>query len=359
MSIRIDAGRRKDSSVPVTIPPDESSLVMAAAAGDHESFRRLVEPIRRELHLFCYRMLGSFDDAEDVMQEAQMKAWRALGRYDQQASFRTWIYRIATNASLDALRSRRRRVLPRDLGGPRDPVLGLGEQSHDIAWIGPYPAPLPPSLDPHAAVELRESVRLAFVRALQLLPPRQRAILILRDVLDWSAAEVASALDSSVPAVNSALQRARATLSGAHGGESLSPGPRNLDRRTAEVAARYVAAWEAGDMNAVASMLAEDAIQSMPPWTAWFTGREALRALYTAYPVWGGRPGPGVFRVIPATLNGDLVFAEYCREEPGGSYLPLALTIALLSSDFTEIVEKVSFVDAELLTSLGFPRALE
>ncbi len=191
---------------------DEGALVAAAAAGNHEAFGKLVEPMARELHLFCYRMLGSFHDAEDVLQDARLKAWRALGGFDRRASFRTWMYRLVTNTALDALRSRRRRVLPQDLDGPRDPDLGLGEQRHDIPWLEPYPGSLLASSDPAGAAELRESVRLAFVRALQLLPPRQRAVLILRDVLDWSAAEVASAVDTSVAAVNSALQRARATV---------------------------------------------------------------------------------------------------------------------------------------------------
>lgn len=335
----------------------ETTRVLAAAAGDPEAFRGLVEPIRRELHLFCYRMLGSFEDAEDVLQEACVKAWRALAGYDQRSSFRTWMYRITTNASLDALRSRRRRVLPRDLGGPGDPARGLGEPRHDIAWLEPYPHPLAASDDPHAAAELRESVRLAFIHALQTLPPRQRAALILRDVLDWSAAETARALGTSVAAANSALQRARATLSGGSG--HGSPRPAELDRKTAEVAARYVAAWEAGDMDAIVSMLAEDVIQSMPPWAAWYTGRETLRTLYSGYEIWRGQPGPGVFRVIPASLNGDLVFAEYCRDGSGGPYEPLALTVARLSPDGTHIVEKLSFVDGGLLTRLGFPATLD
>lgn len=338
----------------------ESMLVLAAAGGDQEAFRDLVEPIRRELHLFCYRMLGSVEDAEDVLQEACFKAWRALAGYDRRSSFRTWMYRITTNASLDALRSRRRRVLPRDLGPSRDPALGLGEQRHDIAWLEPYPHLLPASHDPLAAAELRQSVRLAFIHALQTLPPRQRAALILRDVLDWSAAETASALGTSVAAANSALQRARAALSADAGQDQHGSSARkDLDRKTADVAARYVAAWEAGDMDAIVSMLAEDAIQSMPPWAAWYTGREALRALYSGYAVWGGRPGPGVFRVIPASLNGDLVFAEYCRDGSGGPYHPLALTVARLSPDGGRIAEKLSFVDGGLLTKLGFPATLD
>ncbi len=359
MDTKVDVGGTENSSAAGEAPRSEASLVVAAAAGDQDAFRELVEPIRRELHLFCYRMLGSFEDAEDVLQEAQLKAWRALARYDGRSRFRTWMYRIVTNASLDALRSRRRRVLPPDLGTPRDPALGLGEQRHEVAWLEPYPDPLPAASDPHAALELRESVRLAFVRALQLLPARQRAALILREVLDWSAAEVASTLDTSVPAVNSALQRARATLSGGNGRSPAPPRPTDLDRKTAEIAARYVAAWEAGDMDAIVSMLAEDAIQSMPPWATWFVGRETLRALYSTYEIWDGRPGPGVFRVIPASLGGDLVFAEYSRRAAGGPYQPLALTVALLTPDGTRIAEKVSFVRGDLLPRLGFPAVLE
>ncbi|NNC30973.1 RNA polymerase subunit sigma-70 [Longimicrobium terrae] len=359
MSTRIDAGRRENSSVSADGFAGEATLVLAATGGDQEAFRGLVEPLRRELHLFCYRMLGSVEDAEDVLQEACFKAWRALAAYDQRSSFRTWMYRITTNASLDALRSRRRRVLPRDLGGPRDPALGLGEQRHDIAWVEPYPHPLAASHDPHAVAELRQSVRLAFIHALQTLPPRQRAALILRDVLDWSAAETARALGTSVAAANSALQRARAALSTDTGRRTPVPRPAGLDRNTAEVAARYVAAWEAGDMDAIVSMLAEDAIQSMPPWAAWYTGRETLRALYSGYTVWGGHPGPGVFRIIPASLNGDLVFAEYCRDGSEGPYHPLALTVARLSPDGGWIAEKLSFVDGGLLTRLGFPATLD
>lgn len=357
MNAKVDATQSENSSAAANVQTSERALVLAAGAGDHDAFRALIEPVHRELHLFCYRMLGSSEDAEDVLQEALLKAWRALGRYDRRSSFRTWVYRIVTRASLDALRSRRRRVLPWDIGASRDPATGFGEQRHDIAWLELYPDLLPARSDPQAAAELRESTRLAFVHALQILAPRQRAVLILRDVLDWTAAEAATALGTSVAAVNSALQRARGALSGGNG-QNPRPAPGALDAKTTEIAALYVAAWEAGDIDAIVSMLAADVVQAMPPWAAWFVGRETVRALYSTYAVWNGAPRPGVFRVVPASLNGDLVFAEYCRTAPDGPYHALALTVASLSPDGAEISEKVSFMGGDLITRLGFPPVL-
>jgi RNA polymerase sigma-70 factor (ECF subfamily) len=351
--------REWEKSSVIVRQADESVLVVAAAAGSHDAFRSLVEPIGRELHLFCYRMLGSFEDAEDVLQEAQLKAWRGLDRYDRRASFRTWMYKVVANATFDALRSRRRRVLPQDLGTPRDPALGLGEQRHDVHWLEPYPDSLLASSDPEAAMELRESVRLAFLRALQILPPRQRAVLVLRDVLDWSAAEVAAALATSVPAINSALQRARATVAGSNARRADAVEGAELDAKKAQMAARYVTAWEAGDIDAIVSMLTEDAIHAMPPWAAWFVGRDALRAVYSSYEVWGGRPGRGVFRMLPASLNGELGFAEYCRDTPNGPYNALAFTVVTLDPVGTRIAEKVSFVRGDLFARMGFPTVLE
>lgn len=338
---------------------EETELVEAAARGDEEAFRQLVEPVSRALHLFSYRMLGSFQDAEDVLQDSQLKAWRRIDTYDRRASFRTWIYKIVTNTSLDALRIRRRRVLPQDIGSPRDPAEGLGEQRPDIPWLEPYPDLLVESSNPEAAVELRESIRLAFVRALQLLPPRQRAVLILRDVLDFPAAEVAAMLETSVSAVNSALQRARTTVGqrDEHTADVDKGG--RLAAKKAEMASRYVNAWEAGDIEAIVSMLTEDAIHSMPPWAAWFVGRDALRVVYSNYEVWAGHPGPGVFRMVPTALNGELGFAEYLREKPDGPYKALAFTVATLTRDGTRIAEKVSFVRPELFAPLGFPQSIE
>jgi RNA polymerase sigma-70 factor (ECF subfamily) len=274
------------------------------------------------------------------------------------------MYRVVTNATLDALRSRRRRVLPQDLGAARDPALSLGDQRHDVAWLEPYPDALLTSSDPHADAEGRESVRLAFVRALQILPARQRAVLILRDVLDWSAVEVAAALDTSVAAINGALQRARATVADRNVADryverSEAAERDGLDARKAEMAVRYVTAWEAGDIDAIVSMLTEDATHAMPPWAAWFAGREALRTVYSSYGIWGDRPGPGLFRILPAALNGELGFAEYCRDAPSGPYRALALTVATLNPAGTRIAGKVSFARPDLFTSMGFPEELE
>jgi len=338
---------------------EETALVEAVSRGDQEAFRRLVEPISRELHLFSYRMLGSFQDAEDVLQDSQLKAWRRLNTYDRRASFRAWMYKIVTNTSLDALRTRRRRVLPQDIVAARDPALGLGEQRHDIPWLEPYPDSLLETSNPEAAVELRESIRLAFLRALQLLPPRQRAALILRDVLDWPASDVATMLETSVPAVNSALQRARATIAQDESGRVDPYESARIGGQMAEMASRYVSAWEAGDIEALVSMLTEDAIHSMPPWVAWFKGRDALRTVYRNYEAWVGPPGPGVFRILPTSLNGELGFAEYLREEPDGPYRALAFTVATLNRDGTRITEKVSFVRPDLFIALGFPQSIE
>ena len=332
-----------------------AALTAAAQAGDDRAFEQLAGPLKRELHLHCYRILGSFHDAEDAVQQVLLNAWRGLAKYDARASFRTWMYRIATNVSLDALRSRRRRVLPQDIGPARPAELGLGERRHDIPWLEPFPDGLLDAPDPHSFTELRESVRLAFVRALQVLPPRQRAVLILGDVLDWPAAEIGLALDTSTAAVNSLLQRARATVSRSRG-EVIAAA--DLAAAKADMAARYVAAWEAGDIAAIVGMLTDDASHAMPPWPAWFVGRETLRAVYADYPIWGGQPGPGVFRILTAPLNGELGFVEYCRETHDQPFQALALTIALLDRTGTYITEKVSFVSADLVAAMGFPRTL-
>jgi RNA polymerase sigma-70 factor (ECF subfamily) len=340
---------------PAILETDETSLIGAAARGDPDAFRALVEPLHRELHLFCYRMLGSFQDAEDCLQETSLKAWRRIDTFDRRASFRAWMYRIATNTCLDALRKRRRRVLPQDLGAPIDPAQPIGAARLDIPWLEPYPDALLGDDNPEAIVELRESVRLAFVRALQLLPARQRAVLILREVLDWSAAEVAAMLESSVPAVNSALQRARAAIA-RHDPDYAQTGPdARLDAQKTELLARYIAAWEAGDIEAVVALLTEDAIQSMPPWAEWFEGRETLRAAYGNEVCWGGPPRPGVFRLLPIALNGEIALAEYQRDGPADRYKPIALTAVAFSRDGSRIRELTSFARPELFEKWGFP----
>jgi RNA polymerase sigma-70 factor (ECF subfamily) len=334
----------------------EQALVAAAAGGSEDAYRQLVEPIRSDLHAFCYRMLGSFHDAEDVLQEAQIKAWRGLDKFDGRSSFRTWIFGITTNAAIDSVRSKRRRVLPQELGPAREPGLGLGHQDDNIPWLDPYPDPVSSDSDPVWRVEMRESVRLAFVRALQLLPARQRAVLILRDVFDWSAIEVASALGSSVAAINSALQRARATVGSARPQHSRGSA---TDGKRAQMVERYVRAWEAGDIDEVVSMLTSDATHAMPPWNAWFVGREALRTVYSSYDIWSGSPGPGLFRIMPLALNSALGFAEYCRSERKGPFKALALTVVELNAEGSLINAKVSFVRPDLFGVMELPESVD
>jgi RNA polymerase sigma-70 factor, ECF subfamily len=343
------------------IDPGERALVEAARHGNHDAFRSLVEPIQRELLLLCYRMTGSFHDAEDVLQDAMLKAWSRLETYDGRAGFRAWLYRIATNASLDALRKRRRRLLPQHLGLPAMTLAGEGTVRDDLPWLEPYPDELLPQADPEAALELRESVRLAFLRALQTLPPRQRAVLILRDVLDWPAAEVASMLETTVAAVNSALQRAHATTARMRTQQQHShqPDAATLEAQEARVAEKYIRTWEAGDIDAFVAILTEDAIQSMPPWEEWFVGREALRSVYSMEDQWGGPPAPGRFRVLPTHFNGQLAFAEYTRQEPDVPYRAFCLTVMTLTPDGSQISELTSFLRPDLFAKWGFPLTIK
>jgi len=251
--------------------PHRPPLLDAATRGDRDAFQQLVEPYRRELQFHCYRMLGSLYDAEDLVQETLLRAWRGRDRFEGRASLRSWLYRIATNACLTALahRSNARRVLPEALSPPAD-QMPEGEPATEMPWLDPYPdAALDGLADaapgPDARYELREAVQLAFVAAIQQLPSRQRAVLLLRDVLGWSAGETASLLDTSVAAANSALQRARATLEQRFpsGQPTTQPAPDDRQRALLE---RYVRAWEDADLDGFVALLRDDAVLSMPPW---------------------------------------------------------------------------------------------
>ncbi|MEO7732117.1 MAG: RNA polymerase subunit sigma-70, partial [Kofleriaceae bacterium] len=220
---------------------DFEPLVEAARGGDEHAFRALVEPLGRELQAYAYRMLGGFHDAEDALQESRLKAWRALATYVPRASFRAWMYRIVTNTCLDLLKVRSRRVLPQDVSPAIAPGPPTTAPRADISWIEPYPDALLPTVpSPEQAVRLREGIRLAFVRVVQMLPPRQRAALILHDVLDWSVTEVAGMLETTEAAINSALQRARTTIARPH---TTASAPAALAPRHAEVVERFVRAW--------------------------------------------------------------------------------------------------------------------
>ncbi|TDV52169.1 sigma-70 family RNA polymerase sigma factor [Actinophytocola oryzae] len=300
----------------------------------------VLSPYRRELLGHCYRMLGSVHDAEDLVQETMLRAWRAYDRFEGRSTLRTWLYRIATTQCLTALESRGRRPLPAGLGGPSD-TGGLPlESREDMPWFEPVPTG---SDDPAAIVTSRESTRLAFVAALQYLPPRQRAVLILRDVLAWRAAEVADLLDTTVAAVNSALQRARERLN------EVAPTLEDVEEPTTEdkraLLAGYVAAFERKDVDAIVALLAEDAVWEMPPFTTWFRGREQV-ARHLAHQCPGG---PGDFDFVHTEANGEPALGMYLWGKPF-----CVQTFTARGALYTHVV---SFFDNRLFGTFGLPPA--
>ena len=337
----------------VVLEKSERALVLAAKGGDEASFRALVEPLGRELSAYAYRMLGGYQDAEDALQEARLKAWRHLGSYEPTASFRAWMYRITTNTCLDMLRQRQRRVLPQDVGpsvAPGPPTTAIRE---DISWLEPYPdALLPATASPEETLRLHESVRLAFVRAIQVLPPRQRAALILHDVLDFAASDVATMLETTVPAVNSALQRARASIERPTSATTYA----RLEARKAETVSRYVRAWETGDFDELVSMLTEDAILTMPPWVYWLDGRDAIVATMLSPGTWEGEPRPGRYRIVPCGMNGQPAALAYVRFGDG-PYVAVCMTVMTLAPD-GRVSHMDTFVLPKHFTAWGHPAAL-
>jgi RNA polymerase sigma-70 factor, ECF subfamily len=308
-----------------------------------------LEQYRGELTGYCYRMLGSSFEAEDAVQETMIRAWRSLDRFEGRASLRSWLYRIATNVCLDMLSGRERRARPMDLGPAREPVEANLDTLPEVTWIEPIPdgRVAPAEGDPAEVAAGRETIRLAFVAALQHLPPRQRAVLILCEVLRWQASEVAELLETSVASVNSALQRARATLEASNVSAS-DPAP-ELDESDRELLARYVAAFEAYDMDALTSLLHEDATQSMPPHSLWLSGRDDI------FTWWFG-PGIGCrgSRMIPTVAaNGSPAFGQYKPSESGG-YEPWALQVVEIEDG--RIAELTFFLDTERVFPLfGLP----
>jgi RNA polymerase sigma-70 factor, ECF subfamily len=309
------------------------------------------EEHRRELTGYSYRMLGSAFEAEDAVQETFIRAWRGFDRFEGRAALRSWLYRIATNVCFDMLNGRERRARPMDLGPAQAPVESNLHTLPEATWIQPMPSGLiVPEGDPADVAVARETVRLAFVAALQHLPPRQRAVLILCEVLRWQATEVAELLDTSVASVNSALQRARATL--AAGDVSEATTPAELGEAERELLARYVAAFEAYDMEALTSLIQEDATQSMPPFDMWLRGREDILT-------WWVGPGAGCrgSRLLPTvTANGSPAYGQY-KPAPDGGYEPWALQVLELEDG--RVVEFTFFLDTETIFPLfGLPARL-
>jgi len=328
----------------------EAALLDTARSGDETAFARLIEPYRSQLHAHCYRMLGSVHDAEDAMQEVSLRAWRALGRFEGRSSLKSWLYTIATNACLNQIEKRPKRVLPVDYAPAADPHGGPGEPVVESVWVEPYPDELIGVEDglagPEARYEQRESVELAFVAALQLLPANQRAVLILREVLGFSAQEVADSLDTTVASVNSALQRARKAVEERAPERSQQATLRELgDERLSEIVERYVEAWESNDVDTVMELLAEDASFAMPPLASWFGGEESIRIFLEGWPL----SGAWRWRPIPARANGQPALAFYIWDEGEQAYLPFALNVLTFRG------EKISDVTAFVTRATDLP----
>ncbi len=319
----------------------------AARGGDENAFARLIEPYRRELHAHCYRMLGSVFDADDAVQDTTLRAWRALGRFEGRSSLRSWLYTIATNTCLTQIQRRPKRILPIDYGPATDPHAGPGEPLVESVWIEPYPdAEL--GLDdglagPDARYEQRESIELAFVVALQHLPATQRAVLILREVLGYSAKEVAETLDTTVASVNSALQRARASLEARTPERSQQQTLDAIgDDELRAMVDRYVEAWERTDVETVVSMLAEDATFAMPPAATWFGPLPEIESFLRLFPM----SGTWRWKGVPVRANGQVAIGFYAWDDDAQAYLAFALNV--LTFRGREIADVTAFINRSI-----------
>ena len=326
---------------------DQLDLILAAQGGDQDAYGRLIEPHRAELRAHCYRMLGSTSDAEDALQEALVRAWRGLGRFEGRSSLRTWLYRIATNACLKVIDRRSFRVLPIDYGPAADPHDALGAPLNESVWIDPYPTP-------EGGYERLESVELAFIAALQHLAAGPRAVLILRDVLGFSGAETADLLGLTPAAVYSALQRAHKTVDKLASDRSQQATLHDLgDGAVRQVVDRYVAAWEHNDVDALVSMLTEDAVFSMPPLPNWYRGREVVGAFLAARPL----AGSNRYRVVPTRANGQLAFGHYQWDQEAGKFMSHGVSIVTMRGAL--VSEITAFLEPGPFAAFGLPPQLD
>ncbi|GAA4209383.1 sigma-70 family RNA polymerase sigma factor [Actinocatenispora rupis] len=323
------------------------------SAGDTDAPAQLpeqAEGYRRELLAHCYRMLGSVHEAEDLVQETYLRAWRSYGGFEGRSSLRTWLHRIATTACLTALEGRSRRPLPTGLGAPAsDPDQPIAE-NHEVPWLSPVPDTLLEA-DPAGVVTSRESVRLAFVAALQHLPPRQRAVLVLREVLQWRAAEVAEAMGMTVAGVNSALQRARAQLREA--APTLDGVVEPTDTRQRELLDAWVAAFEAYDIDRIVAVFTKDTVWEMPPFPQWYQGAADVGALIARQ---CPAQGPGDMRLVPVRANAAPGFAMYMRDPVDGTHKRFAVQVLTLTD--AGVAHTAMFFDDELFAAFGLPPVL-
>jgi RNA polymerase sigma-70 factor (ECF subfamily) len=332
-----------------------TELIERARAGDGEAFRELTDPYRRELQVHCYRFLGSLQDAEDALQDILLAAWRGIGGFEGRASVRTWLYQIATNRCLNILRSARRQAEVAEWSvpgvGPPEPS-GFGE----VTWLEPYPDALLEGValisGPEARYEASEAISLAFVTALQMLPPRQRAVLILRDVLGFSAAETAGMLSATIDSVNSALKRARAAVQD-RAGPARRAEPPPLPNSPAEraLAARLTMAYQSGDVSQLVALLTDNVRVSMPPVPLEYYGLAAAARFHATVVFRQGR----TYDLIPTRANGQLAFAAYVRDPAGGPRHAMGLLVMTVSG---ERVTEITRFDNTVLASFGLPRSL-
>jgi RNA polymerase sigma-70 factor, ECF subfamily len=344
-----------------TISNEASSGDLVVTTDDSAAFISHIEAYRRELHLHCYRLLGSLHEAEDLVQETMLRAWQHRVTFKGQASLRTWLYRIATNACLDVLKRRRSRTLPLTITPAADPLLPLAPAWAASTWLEPFPDSWLAQVteDPAARYARSESVSLAFLTVLQLLPPRQRAILLLSDVLDWRASEIAKLLSISVSAVNSALHRARATLRKQYQAPERAVGEGlRADAATQALLERYLHAWETADIAGLVALMKEDATFTMPPSPSWYQGRDAIRAVLNAQafaPLAQNR-----WYFCPTRANRCPAFAVYRAAgsgRPARAFGIQIVTLAAFASGL-HIADVTTFLDPSLLTHFGFPQEL-
>lgn len=328
--------RPEGADAPAPVTPDEEFVARA-------------EQYRREIFAHCYRMSGSLHDAEDLVQETMLRAWRAYGSFEERASTRTWLHRIATNVCLTAVEGRKRRPLPTGLGQPASDPTVKGHQDHEVPWLTPLPDAMVSQDTPEDVAERLEGVRLAFVAALQHLPPRQRAALVLRDVLQWKAAEVAEAVGTTTAAVNSALQRARETVRKAELDRDRKGG--TLSPEQEQLLQRYVKAFWEKDVDALAEMFTDDAVWEMPPFPGWYQGPENIARLIDTQ-------CPGQVHdmpMLPTRANGQPAFGLYMRQ-PDGSFTPFHLQV--LDLDGGRVRHVGAFFDESLFAMCGLPERL-
>jgi RNA polymerase sigma-70 factor (ECF subfamily) len=346
-----------NQEVPLRHMDVEELLVAAARANDEGAFARLAEPYRREMHVHCYRMLGSVEDAEDAVQETYLRAWARLDSFAGRSTFRAWLYGIATHTCLDALRRKKARAWPTHVSAPADPD-NYRLAAADLPWLQPYPdrlldAPAPRHAEPEAVVTSKETIELAFLATIQRLPARQRAVLILRDVLEWSAKETAAALEMSPAAVNSALQRAHATLA-----EHLGTGRGECTSTSSAIEQallqQLMTAWEHSDIATLVGLLRSDARLVMPPGLSWFAGRDDIETFFRDHVF--GEMGTTGWRLLPTAANRQPAFALYRQDSDQDTYRAFAITV--LGVDGGAIAEIALFQQPELFASFDLPATL-